>query len=458
MQEGLLAAYFYTKTRRVRGPAFQRRLASLRESERFDEDRLASLQRRGLRTMVEAARHAPHYERLFRRHGIDPDAIRQPGDLAALPILDKQSLRECPEDFVDARRDRRRLRVVPTSGSTGTPLRVYCDGNFEALEEAFLARQWMWAGLSLDARRVKLRGDVVVTHGQVSQRPWRRNPALHELRMSSYHLSAETAPDYVTRMGEFAAAALVAYPSSAAVLAAFVREGGLDCRFTAVFTSSETLLASQRTLIESALGTRVFDHYGLTEGVAAIQQCELGSYHVIPEYGIVELVPVEGAPEGVCDIVATGLLNTAMPLLRYRTGDQAIVGREHSCRCARAFPRIEGLAGREADIVLAASGARVPAVDAAMTDVQAIVEAQIIQANDLGIRVLVVPGADYGDAVAAEIRRNVRQRVGDLPVTVETVESIPRGPNGKFRPVVSYAVPSPHDGEGPALVDLGGRT
>jgi phenylacetate-CoA ligase len=437
MQEALLSGYFYAKARRLYGSAFQHQLTALHESERFDHDRLLALQGAALRRIVEAAAHTRHYRHLFRQLGVDPAHIRTPADLSRVPILEKETLRRAPDDFVDERLDRRQLISMASSGSTGTPLRVYVAPEFEALEEAFLARQWGWVGFPVGGRRVKLRGDLIAAAAQHGAQPWRRNVANHELRMSSYHLSADTAAAYVERIQRFQPRALIAYPSSAAILAALVREQQLNCHIPLVFTSSETLSAAQRRLIEAALQARVVDHYGLTESVAAIQECERGSYHVISEYGIVELVPAAANGAGqICEIVATGLVNRAMPLLRYRTGDHVRVATASACSCGRAFPVVGEILGRADDTLRAASGALIGRLDHVFKGLDGILESQIVQEDDQQIRVRVVPGRGYSEAVAATLLRNLHERLGDLPVDIELVDMIPRGPNGKFRAVV----------------------
>ena len=441
LQEGLLAGYFFAKARRVYGSVFWGACEGLAASERFDADRLYALQGEGLRRMVDAATHAPYYRKLFRSIGVDPSGIREPRDLARLPMLEKETVRDNPVSFVDERLDMRTLLRVLTSGSTGAPLQVYYAPEVEALEEAFLARQWRWADFHPRERRVKLRGDVVVSGRLTPRHPWRRNPALHELRMSSFHLSPETVGAYAARVRRYRPRAIIAYPSSAATLAALVREQGLECEVPLVFTSSETLWPAQRAIIEDALGARVYNHYGLTEGVAAIQECEAGSHHVVPEYGIVEFLPVGESDLGeVREVVATGLINPAMPLLRYRTGDQVVLGPQDRCGCGREFLVVRAVVGRETEALVSASGARVHGVFLVAKALRGIRESQITQREDGTIRVLVVPTSGFSEETTEALRRELRERVGDLRIDVEQVTAIPRAENGKFRAVVSDLV------------------
>jgi phenylacetate-CoA ligase len=76
--------------------------------------------------------------------------------------------------------------------------------------------------------------------------------------------------------------------------------------------------------------------------------CEAGRYHVHREHCLVEIVdgaglPVAGGAQG--RLVVTGLLNLAMPLLRYDTGD-LVTALEGPCPCGRTLPAHGEIHGR----------------------------------------------------------------------------------------------------------------
>ncbi len=436
-QEALLSGYFFVKRRRVRNATFRKCLHDLRQNETADAATLRHRQSERLAVVLNAALQTPHYSELFRRLGIGPADFRDPDCLKRLPILTKDVVQRDPDAFVNPSACQGGSSVAYTSGSTGSPLRVTLAPDFESREEAFVARQWAWAGLRDNDRRVRLRGDLVVRATEESASPWRRNVSDHELRMSSYHLSRETARAYVDRINHFRPQALIAYPSSANLLASFVQVLGLECRIPRIFTSSETLTFTQRETIERYLQGTVFDHYGCTEASVAIQQCERGTYHVVPEYGVTEFLPVEGTEADTYDVVSTGLLNTAMPLLRYQTGDRVRIASENPCACGRAFRTIDAILGRDDDVVVTPRGDHVGRLDHVYKGLVGIIESQIRQESHDGLRVLVVPAATYDDACETELVANLRSRVGDMRIAVERVAAIPRGANGKFRSVVS---------------------
>jgi phenylacetate-CoA ligase len=83
-------------------------------------------------------------------------------------------------------------------------------------------------------------------------------------------------------------------------------------------------------------------------------------YHVYPEYGYTELIdhlgnilPREEGRRG--EIVGTSLINNAMPLIRYRTGDIAVMG-PPECICGRRYPLWEKVEGRKQEYIITADG------------------------------------------------------------------------------------------------------
>ena len=138
----------------------------------------------------------------------------------------------------------------------------------------------------------------------------------------------------------------------------------------------------------------------------------------------------------VGDVVATGFLSREMPLIRYATGDRAALKPPgDACECGRSLPLLDRIEGRSADMLIAPDGRRVLPINAIFYGLP-LVELQIIQEDATSLRVVTVPGQGFDSAVSAEIAYPLRQRMGGMDVTVDVVGMIPRGPNGKFRPVI----------------------
>ncbi|MBC8478287.1 hypothetical protein H8D51_01960, partial [bacterium] len=93
----------------------------------------------------------------------------------------------------------------------------------------------------------------------------------------------------------------------------------------------------------------VFSPYGHADHLILAPECELSSnYHVFPDYGLTELLdenaePISPGRSG--ELVGTTLLNTTMPLIRYRTGDWATPA-ETDCSCGRGGMHLTSVIGK----------------------------------------------------------------------------------------------------------------
>jgi phenylacetate-CoA ligase len=407
----------------------------------WDLERLMRDQERRIERMVLwCARRVPYYRSLFAELGIDPRSIRSRADLEQLPLLDKEVVRAEPERFLpDGSSD----RLVPqtTGGTTGTPLRYWATRDAVRFNYAtYESRTRRWAGVRLGDRMASFHGQPIVP-AEVGAGPfWRRNLAFNQLYCSVYHLNDRNLPAYVEELARFRPQVLTGYTSAIHRIAAHLLATGDIGRVRprAVIVSSETLLPGVRDDMELAFGCRVHNAYSLGELVAYASECNAGEMHLSSEYGVVEVFDPDGG--GTSEIVASGLINTGMPLLRYRTGDRADARVVAPCRCGRALPRLVGLAGRTDDVVHTPEGATVgPApMSLAFQRVPHLRRAQVRQERVDDLTVLIEVDAEFGAGDEAFLRQELTRRLGpSLRIDVEVVETLPRTSGGKERLIVS---------------------
>ena len=181
----------------------------------------------------------------------------------------------------------------------------------------------------------------------------------------------------------------------------------------------------------------------MSEIVVGGSECEAGRLHAWPEVGMTEVLSDEGnvpAAEGnVGRIVATGLFNSDMPLVRYDTGDRgALDSSEAACACGRRLPLLRSLDGRSDDVLLTADGRRIGRLDPVFKTSLAIREAQIIQETLSRVRVRIVAAEGYGEVDRRRIAEGLRERLGTgVEIEFEQVDDIPRTRAGKFKAVIS---------------------
>jgi phenylacetate-CoA ligase len=247
------------------------------------------------------------------------------------------------------------------------------------------------------------------------------------------HLLAENLPYYANAIERFRPVYLSGYPSCIYLLAEYYRQSGRPApKPRAVLTSAETLLDHQRQAIEEAFAARVFDQYGQTEMQSFWYECEAGRMHAHPLAGITEILRPDGttAAHGeMGEVVLTGFVNYAMPLIRYRVGDTARFAAE-ACSCGRAMPVIEEIFTRERGFL--------GRLDPVLKGVRNIVESQIEQESLDVLRIRFVPAPRFTAEDLQSLESNLRARVGaSVHLEFECTERIPRSANGKFRFVIS---------------------
>lgn len=438
-QNAMATAYGLRQLPVRHGGRYRAFAADLEARQWWDADRLARDQDRRVQEMVRwCGARVPHYRDLFDQLGIEPGDIRTAADLTVLPLLDKELVRRAPDRFLP---DPALAHLVPqtTGGTTGMPLRYWATRDAVRFNYAtYEVRTRRWAGVRLGDRMASFHGQPVVPAGQAEGPFWRRNLAFNQLYCSVYHLSDANLDAYVEELARFAPQVLAGYTSAIHRIAVHLLSRGDVGRIrpTAVIVSSETLFDEHRRQIEAAFGCRVTNAYSLGELVAYASECEHGQMHVSPEYGVVELVPVGAGRE----IVATGLVNRGMPLLRYRTSDLGTDMSQERCRCGRGLPRLSGLTGRADDVVHTPEGTTVgPApMSLAFQRVPNLRRAQVRQDSPAALTVVLEVTDAFGDDDESFLRAELHRRLGPtIRLELERVDQLPRTGGGKERLIVS---------------------
>jgi phenylacetate-CoA ligase len=409
------------------GGVFPGYLESLQRSEFLPAEQMRELQAAELRRLLRfVSTHVPYYSR------------NDPAELTG-----KDRIRERPEDFLADTFPRRALIRAHTSGTTGKPLTIFYNRAAMRRMWAFVELYRATAGVTKDDRRGQFTGKMIVPGRQAAEKKvfWRRDLANHALLLSSTHMLPGNLPYYMAAIERFRPVYLCGYPSCLYTLAEYYRQVGRSApRMKAALTSAETLLEHQRRAIEEVFGTRVFDQYGQTEMQSFWYECEAGRMHAHPLAGVTEIVRPDGtaAPPGeMGEVVLTGLVNYAMPLVRYRVGDTARFAVE-PCSCGRGMPVIEEIGGRLDDVVFTRERGFLGRLDPVLKGVRHIVESQIEQESLDVLRVRFVPAPGFTAEDLRLLETNLRARVGrGIHLEFECIDRIPRTANGKFRFVIS---------------------
>ncbi len=419
------------------GSGTEELVAAALERESWPAERWRSYQEERLAYVLErAALRVPHYRDMWAER-------RRRGDRSAVdvldnwPILDKETLRLAPETFVADDRRIGSLFHEHTSGTTGKPLDLWWSRSTVQAWYALMEARWRrWNGVTRRDRWALVGGQLVTPAAQRRPPFWVWNAALSQLYMSSYHLAPGFLGAYLDAIERARIDYLVGYSSSLYALAVGTLAAGRRLPMKVAVTNAEPLFDHQREAIGAAFECPVRETYGMAEIVACASECASGRLHLWPEVGWIEAGGDAGSAPA--DIVATGLLNADMPLIRYRVGDRAVLpgAEEGRCACGRTLPALGGIEGRVDDALYTSDGRRIGRLDPVFKSSLPIVEAQIVQESLRRMVVRYVPAEGFDSAAAAAIADRLRERMGDVAVILEEVGSIPRDANGKFRAVV----------------------
>lgn len=444
LQNLLVSGYGYYLKRLRYGGEHDRFYRNLLASQFLSAQEMEKLQT-GLFTnlVIHAAGTVPYYKRFLDENGISPLDISLDNYRSIFPILTKEHLRTRTTDFVSRGTSDSRHYTINTSGTSGTPLTITAYRSSLQRNYAFFRRMLNWAGIELGERSVTFAGRVLIPGHQRNGPYWRHNKAFNNLLLSSYHISRETIPAYIRALERHKPIFIDSYPSAIYEIARYILENDVQHEIAprAIITSSETLYDHQRLAIENAFKCKVFDHLGSAEMSVLISQCEFGSYHANPEYGLLEVVdddcnPVATGKTG--RLVATGLFNFAMPLIRYDLGDSVSLS-DDECECGRNFPLVKAIQGRTDDLIIGCDGQRIGRLDPIFKGLDnTIKETQIIQENLKNITIRMVVDKSYQNNSAQKIINELKKRIGEcININIEYVQSIPKTNSGKFQAVIS---------------------
>lgn len=449
LQAIALNLYAFGIHRERYGKPFELAFEELQQTQWFSPEQIYEYQVERLRAVVKHAYNTvPFYRKRYDEHGVSPNDIKDLSDIEKLPILTREDVREAGDELISSQYPKNKLIHGHTSGTTGSPLSCYWDKQTCVYNNAADWRQKLWAGVKYGEGIALFLGRTIVPTNKTTPPFWQHDRIHNMLWMSSFHLSEDYLPHHFKKLRMFSPAAIEGYPSTVYILARYLKSIGQKFPVKAVFTSSETLLPQQRTLIEESFQAPVYDFYGMAERVAFAGQCaEAHEYHLGFEYAVNEVVGTDGNPlkpgnDGY--LVGTSLLNYGMPFIRYRSSDITSINTEQ-CTCGRYMPRFRGITTKDEDIVVTPEGKLVSSsvLTHPFKPLDAIQESQIIQERIDFLRIKIVRREDYNDKDSAHLISALHERVGaNMHIELEFVENIPRTKSGKFRWVISK-VPLP---------------
>jgi phenylacetate-CoA ligase len=406
------------------------------------------LQNRNLRFLI---RHSydtvPYYNRVFRKIGLSPEAVRCVEDLSKVPVLTKEDVRANSSDLVS--RGFPMGQLVPyTSGGSGDQLRFYVTKDQLSWEIAAEFRAYGWADYKLGDNCFMFWASPIDLSKYKSVQKRFSSKLERVFIGNTYILSNQVLSKFAALLLARRPKIVKGYTSSIYLMAKYLVDNGIDgVRPKAVITTAETLFDSMRETIETAFGCKVFDFYGSREVGGLAAECEAHSgYHLSAENVAMEFVKdgeqVGNNEKGV--ILVTSLRNYGMPFIRYKLGD---VGSPSGrvCECGRGLPLVNTIEGRISDFmaVYDKSGNVVPVGPIYPLIIYGLMKVplksvRVLQKEVNKLEIKAVKSKGYSQKHTDYLIKQIHDGIGeDVQIEFEFLDSLPPLPSGKRSTFIS---------------------
>ena len=320
--------------------------------EQIEEIQLAGIKK----TVIDCYEHIDFYKKSFDEAGFDPYSVTSLDDVARMPFVEKQDLRDAyPYGMLAVPlKDVREIHM--SSGTTGiATVGAYTEHDLKIWGECFARGVEYADGGENDVMHVAygyglFTGGIGAHYGGVAA------------GCTTIPMSAGNTERQIRVLREMGSTILCCTPSYAMHIADTALEMGLDpardFHLRAGIHGAEPFSDNFRRDLERKLNYRVLDVYGLTETMGpgvALECWEQQGLHIAEDHFYPEIINPETGevlPDGEWgELVLTTLDREASPVVRYRTRDitRIIPGQ---CPCGRTHRRIDRIHGRTDDMLI----------------------------------------------------------------------------------------------------------
>ena len=410
-------------------------------SQKWNRHTIEKYQDRMLINVVKhAAQNVPYYRNLFREFKFNPNEFRGRVDMHKIPLLDKNTLRTQQKGFIADNSDKFGVNWESTSGSTGTPLHLIIDDATKAHKLAAVLRSYQWAGYLPWKKTFSIQSYTFDNPEDISK----HYRFVNLWRFNSRLLSKDTAIEVVEMMNHIKPKISIGYPFSILMINRFAKEQGLSIHpLESIVTAGETLSEKRRKLLEDAYNCKVFDFFSMHEDVAIITECSYQTKHICEDFAYNEIVDDHGQDAsalGVGELVGTGFYNYAMPLIRYRLGDNVEIDNENIfCKCGRHLKVVKKIIGRQNDYIETPGGRFLGNVlEHAVDNARGVVLSQCVQDAVDHVYVNLIIDDEFIDDSTQALEKGLRQRLGnEMKIDFHIVTELEKNKSGKTPFIIS---------------------
>jgi phenylacetate-CoA ligase len=375
------------------------------------------------------------------------------GMLKVFPVINKNIIRESFAQFQSSVFKGKKLNVMETTGSTGTPFRVVQNSNKHNRVQAEVIHS-----LSLIGYQVGTRYAWTIAEGSLHREKRIGLFSKNKVELCQYVLDFDSAERHLkTLLNDQRIEIIIGYSSVLFDLARHIlTQGTSSASFgvKGVLCCSEPLYPQMREAIRKAFNCPVLSRYSNEEcGVLAYECPTCRQFHLNTASYFFETLDLDRdeptAPGTPGRIVVTDLYNYALPMIRYDTGD---IGAIIPSSCTQfSTPILQSLEGRRGDALYDTSGRRVMMfsfdfIFEKLGRLGKVKQFQLIQEGRDTYRLRICANDPLSDEIGSDVITRLKAILGaDAQVDIEYANEIPVLNSGKRRYIVSNYKPDDHN-------------
>ncbi len=264
-----------------------------------------------------------------------------------LPIVTKKDLQRPLNSIITKGVNLKNCHTGNTSGSTGTPFFYAKDKMTHAMTWAVIADRYSWYGLTIASGQARFYG--IPKEFFANKIEVLKDRLMNRERFSVFDLSDKAMGQFLYRFRNNSFDYIYGYTSALVMFARYLISKGITVKeicpsVNICISTSETSTPEDNEILQRGFGVPHIREYGLSETCITAFDAPDGNWKLTEETLLTETIDGK--------ILSTSLYNTALPMIRYETGDVGVIDNTR----IGIHRNLRQLHGRTNDMILLPSG------------------------------------------------------------------------------------------------------
>lgn len=359
-----------------------------------------------------------------------------------LPVVTKQHLQQPLEEIISDGVKLSDCHKGSTSGSTGIPFNYAKDKMAHAMTWAVIADRYSWHNISYSSKQARFYG--IPKEFLANRMELLKDKFMNRKRFSVFDMSERAMNNFIKQFKRTRFQYVYGYTNALVMFARHLISKNLVLKNIAptlqvTICTSETCTPEDKGILMQGFGVPVVREYGLSETCLTAFEDVNDVWTLTEETLLTEVVDDSGkqlpaGEEGT--ILSTSLYNTALPMIRYKTGDVGVIGKERH----GIYRELKRLSGRTNDTIILPSGKRAPGltfyyIARSVLEMTGVLKEFIVRQTDTDRFVFdIVADRDLKKKEMILIREKISLYLeSDLDIVFNRVDKIERPASGKLK-------------------------